>query len=129
LVDARELDASIWPASASRSDSGEITVAGVGVSALVEKYGSPLFIYDEQDVRARARRYVQAYNTVEVPTQVYYAGKAFLCTSIVKWLTEEGLSIDVCTAGELETALRGGALFSTATTRAMLNSSVLLKLV
>ena len=109
LVDARELDASIWPASASRSDSGEITVAGVGVSALVEKYGSPLFIYDEQDVRARARRYVQAYNTVEVPTQVYYAGKAFLCTSIVKWLTEEGLSIDVCTAGELETALRGGA--------------------
>lgn len=109
LPDARALDAAIWPASASRSDSGEITVAGIGVRSLVEQYGSPLFVYDEQDVRTRARRYVEAYNTVEVPTQVYYAGKAFLCTSIVKWLTEEGLSIDVCTAGELETALRGGA--------------------
>ena len=109
LPDARSLDAAIWPASAVRTDSGEISVAGISVSQLVEQYGSPLFIYDELDVRARARRYVQAYNTVEVPTQVYYAGKAFLCTSIVKWLTEEGLSIDVCTAGELETALRGGA--------------------
>jgi diaminopimelate decarboxylase len=109
LPDARALDGAIWPASAERTESGEISVAGIGVSQLVEEYGSPLFIYDEQDVRARARRYVQAYNTVEVPTQVYYAGKAFLCTSIVKWLTEEGLSIDVCTAGELETALRGGA--------------------
>jgi diaminopimelate decarboxylase len=109
LPDARALDAAIWPASAARTDSGEIAVAGIGVRKLVEQYGSPLFIYDEQDVRARARRYVQAYNTVEVPTQVFYAGKAFLCTSIVKWLTEEGRSMDVCTAGELETALRGGA--------------------
>jgi diaminopimelate decarboxylase len=88
LPDARALDAAIWPASAARTDSGEIAVAGIGVRKLVEQYGSPLFIYDEQDVRARARRYVQAYNTVEVPTQVFYAGKAFLCTSIVKWLTE-----------------------------------------
>ena len=109
LPDARALDATIWPASATRDESGEITIAGMGVRQLVEQFGSPLFIYDEQDVRARARRYVQAYNTDEVPTQVYYAGKAFLCTSIVKWLIEEGLSIDVCTAGELETALRGGA--------------------
>ena len=109
LPDARALDSAIWPASAKRTASGEIVVGGISVSELVEQYGSPLFVYDELDVRARARRYVKAYNTVEVPTQVYYAGKAFLCTTIVKWLTEEGLCIDVCTAGELETALRGGA--------------------
>jgi len=108
LPDARVLDAALWPASAARTDSGEIAVSGIPVSQLVEQFGSPLFVYDEQDVRTRARRYVKAFNTVEVPTQVFYAGKAFLCTSIAKWLTEEGLSIDVCTAGELETALRGG---------------------
>lgn len=109
LPDARDLDQAIWPASAMRNESGEITVAGLGVTELVEQFGSPLFIYDEQDVRDRARRYLQAYNTVEVPCDVYYAGKAFLCTSLVKWLIDEGLSIDVCTAGELETALRAGA--------------------
>jgi diaminopimelate decarboxylase len=109
LTDARALDSAIWPASSTRAESGEIAIGGMSVCKLVEQYGSPLFVYDELDVRARARRYVKAYNTVEVPTQVYYAGKAFLCTTIVQWLTEEGLFIDVCTAGELETALRGGA--------------------
>jgi len=109
LPDARALDAAIWPASATRAESGEIAIGGIVVSQLVKQFGSPLFVYDELDVRERARRYLRAYDTVELPTQVYYAGKAFLCTTIVKWLTEEGLSIDVCTAGELETALRGGA--------------------
>ena len=107
--DSSALDPKIWPASATRAESGEILIGGLSVSALTTQYGSPLFVYDELDVREHARLYVDAYNTVEVPTDVYYASKAFMCTSIVKWLTEEGLSIDVCTAGELETALLGGA--------------------
>ena len=107
-TDLNELNAMIWPDSARRSDFGELTIGGVGVRALVEQYGSPLFIFDEEHVRNRARNYLKAFNTVEVPTDVYYASKAFLSVKVAKWLSEEGLGIDVCTAGELEVALRAG---------------------
>ncbi len=106
--DLNQLDPAVWPASATRAANGEIQIAGVGISALAEQYGTPLFIMDEVDVRTRARNYVAAYDTTEMPTDVYYAGKAFLTTTLAKWLTEEGLHIDVCTAGELEVALRAG---------------------
>ena len=106
--DLNQLDPAVWPASATRAANGEIQIAGVGISALAEQYGTPLFIMDEVDVRTRARNYVAAYDTTEMPADVYYAGKAFLTTTLAKWLTEEGLHIDVCTAGELEVALRAG---------------------
>lgn len=108
INDLNFLDPAIWPDSARRSDFGELTIGGVGVSSLVAEFGSPLFIFDEEHVRTRARNYVKAFNTAEVPTDVYYASKAFLSTKVAKWLTEEGLRIDVCTEGELEVALRAG---------------------
>src|SRR6185436_9153503 len=39
---------------------------------------------------------------------VYYAGKAFLCTTVARWIAEEGLSLDVCSGGELAVAERAG---------------------
>ena len=107
-ADLNFLDPEIWPDSARRSDFGELTIGGLGVNSLVTEYGSPLFIFDEDHVRLRARNYVKAFNTAEVPTDVYYASKAFLSTKVAKWLVEEGLNIDVCTEGELEVALRAG---------------------
>ena len=103
-----DIDPAIWPASARRNDEGVLTVGGRTVTELVAEFGSPLFIMDEQDVRARARAYVKAFNTTEVPTTVYYAAKAFLTTTVARWIADEGLGIDVCTGGELETALRAG---------------------
>ena len=102
------IDPAIWPASARRNDDGVLTVAGRTVTELVAEFGSPLFIMDEQDVRARARAYVKAFNTSDVPTTVYYAAKAFLTTTVARWIADEGLGFDVCTGGELETALRAG---------------------
>lgn len=107
-TDFNYLAPQVWPDSARRSDFGELTIGGVGVSALAKEYGTPLFIFDEDHIRARARNYVKAYNTPEVPTDIYYASKAFLTTTVAKWLVEEGLNIDVCTGGELEVALRAG---------------------
>ena len=106
--DLNELNPVIWPDSARRSDFGELTIGGVGVNALVKEYGSPLFVFDEEHVRNRARNYLKAFKTSAVPTDVYYASKAFLSTKVAKWLYEEGLGIDVCSAGELEVALRAG---------------------
>ena len=103
-----DVESNIWPLNTKRLGSGEIEIGDVPVSKLVGEYGTPLFVIDEQDVRVRARNYVAAYDTIEVPTDVYYAAKAFLTTTVAKWLVAEGLSIDVCTSGELEVALRAG---------------------
>ena len=68
---------------------------------------------DEDEVRAHARRALDAFRAAAalhgVQARVYYAGKAFLSTEIVRWVTEEGLAVDVCTGGELAVALAAGA--------------------
>ena len=98
----------IWPASASRNDQGEITLGGVTVSNLATQYGTPLYVFDEADVRQRARDYVAAFTVSDIETSVHYAGKAFITTKIAQWVNQEGLGIDVASAGELEVALRAG---------------------
>ncbi len=103
-----DLDRNIWPATAARNSDGAITVGGVSVLDLVAQYGSPLFVFDEADVRERARNYVKAFMADDITTKVHYAGKAFLTTRIAQWLVEEGLGIDVASVGELEIALRAG---------------------
>ncbi|MBO2448193.1 diaminopimelate decarboxylase [Actinomadura barringtoniae] len=101
--DLNALDPQIWPRSAKRDD-GVMTVGGVDVRELAEQYGTPLYVYDENDVRARAREYAAAFDDGDV----HYAGKAFLCTAVAKWLHEEGLGLDVCSGGELAVALAAG---------------------
>jgi len=98
----------IWPASAVRNDQGEITVGGVTVSNLAAQYGTPLYVFDEADVRKRARDYVSAFTVSDIETSVHYAGKAFITTKIAQWVNQEGLGIDVASVGELEVALRAG---------------------
>ena len=108
VVDLNALDPTVWPASASRDADGALTIGGVSVVDLARQYGTPLYIYDEADVRQRARDYVRAFNDDDVATQVYYAGKSFLATAVARWVSQEGLGVDVCTAGELAVALRAG---------------------
>jgi diaminopimelate decarboxylase len=99
-ADLNALDAAIWPSSARR-DSGELQIGGVGVTTLATQFGTPAFVMDEADVRQRARAYAAASPGVDV----YYAAKAFLCTSLARWIADEGLGLDVCTGGELAVAL------------------------
>jgi diaminopimelate decarboxylase len=101
-VDVNALDPAIWPWSARRV-AGALELGGIPVPALVERHGTPALFLDEEDLRARAR----AYRAVD-GVDVYYAGKAFLCTSVARWVAEEGLGLDVCTGGELAVALAAG---------------------
>ncbi len=94
--------------TAERGPDGIVSIGGCPVTDLVQEYGSPLFILDEKDFRARAARFVAAFDTPEAPADVYYAAKAFLCTTVARWVSEEGLGIDVSTGGELLVALRAG---------------------
>ncbi|TNY36984.1 diaminopimelate decarboxylase [Thermomonospora catenispora] len=101
--DLNHLDPRIWPRSARR-ENGVMTIGGVDVRDLAAEFGTPLYVYDEEDVRQRAREYAAAFHD----GSVHYAGKAFLCTALVRWLEEEGLGLDVCTGGELAVALAAG---------------------
>ncbi|TDD93157.1 diaminopimelate decarboxylase [Saccharopolyspora karakumensis] len=95
----------VWPRNSERGADGVVRVAGLDVRELAEQYGTPLFVLDEDDFRSRARDYAQAFGD---PAAVHYASKAFLCTEVARWVAEEGLSLDVCSGGELAVALRAG---------------------
>jgi diaminopimelate decarboxylase len=94
------LAAGIWPRSARLESDDEISVAGVRLSTLAARYGTPAYIIDEADVRYRCQTYSAAFPYAEIA----YAGKAFLCRAMAEWIAEEGLSLDVCSAGELAVA-------------------------
>ncbi|AKE41654.1 diaminopimelate decarboxylase [Corynebacterium kutscheri] len=93
----------VWPRTTERID-GEIYVGGVCVPTLVQRYGSPLFIVDEQDFRSRCRDMADAFGA----HNVHYASKAFLTPAIVQWVHEEGLHMDVASEGEFRVARHGG---------------------
>lgn len=98
----------VWPQSTRRSEQGELIVGGQGVIQLAAEYGTPLFIYDEKDIRDRAQEFAQAYLAENERGTVYYAAKAFLSVAIAQWVVEEGLGIDVASGGELAIAMRAG---------------------
>lgn len=97
----------LWPMSARRNGAGAMEVGGRDVRDVVAEFGTPLFVLDEEDLRTRARRYRASYVQAGAGL-VYYAAKAFLTTAIARWVTEEGLGIDVASGGELEVAVRAG---------------------
>jgi diaminopimelate decarboxylase len=111
--DANALAPQVWPERAHRDGEGRLVVGGMSATALAERFGTPLYVVDEADVRARAERIRAAFElaaaSVGTDVTVYYAGKAFLSGAIVRWVTEAGLAVDVCTGGELAVALAAGA--------------------
>ena len=99
-----ELAGSVWPRNAARGADGALRVAGVDVRELAERFGTPLFVVDEDDFRSRAHEFAAAFGAASV----HYAAKAFLCTEIARWVADEGLGMDVASGGELAVALRAG---------------------
>jgi diaminopimelate decarboxylase len=102
--DVNELVPLLWSSTARKNDDGALVVGGVDLRALVAEHGTPAYVLDEADFRARASAFREAF----VDYDVYYAGKAFLCTTVARWVAQEGLCLDVCSAGELTVALRAG---------------------
>ncbi|WP_309649134.1 diaminopimelate decarboxylase [Nocardioides sp.] len=102
-TDPNELVPLLW-SSTTRKVEGDLTVGGVALADLAAEFNTPAYVLDEDDFRARARAFRDAFADYDV----YYAGKAFLCTTIARWVAEEGLHLDVCSPGELAVALRAG---------------------
>lgn len=102
--DVNALAPRLWPATVARDLGGVLHVGGVAVTALAAEHGTPAYLLDELDLRARCREVRAAFAGADV----YYAGKAFLCKAVARIVAEEGLNLDVCTGGELATALAAG---------------------
>ncbi len=104
-ADLNALDPKVWSRTVARNAEGVATVGGVDVRTLAAEFGTPAYVLDEADFRARARAWRDAFGD---SADVYYAGKAFLSKAVVRWLHEEGLNVDVCSSGELHVALAAG---------------------
>ncbi len=97
------IDLSLLPRSARIDTNGRMSIGGRDLEALAVEFGTPLFVYDEAEIRARCREYKDSFRGA-----VAYASKAFLCTAMAKIIVEEGLDIDVASGGELHVALSAG---------------------
>jgi diaminopimelate decarboxylase len=94
----------LLPDTAALGDDGWLTVAGCSIRDLAAEFGTPLFVYDEEHLRARCREAVAAFG----PQQAVYASKAFLCRAMARLAYDEQMRIDVATGGELHTVLAAG---------------------
>ncbi|GAA4675115.1 diaminopimelate decarboxylase [Gordonia humi] len=99
------IPANVYPRGTARTDDGAVTIGGVAVDELADTYGTPLFVYDERDFRSRCADMQASFGP---HGRVHYASKAFLSMEVARWVQSEGLSLDVCTGGELAIALRAG---------------------
>ncbi|TDT15460.1 diaminopimelate decarboxylase [Ilumatobacter fluminis] len=94
----------LLPDNAAVADDGWLTIGGCSVRDLAAEFGTPLFVYDEEHLRARCREAVEAFGH----GNAYYASKAFLCKAMARLAYDEGMKLDVATGGELHIAISAG---------------------
>ncbi|NLW56958.1 MAG: diaminopimelate decarboxylase [Firmicutes bacterium] len=90
------------------NDLGHLEIGGCDVVDLAKTYGTPLYVLDEQQIRANCRQYVDTLAQLYPDFEVVYAGKAFLTKAFCGLLYQERLGLDVVSGGELYTALQAG---------------------
>jgi diaminopimelate decarboxylase len=83
-----------------------LEIGGVAADDLAERFGTPLYVYDEDEMRRRARAYLAALESYPGPSRAVYACKANSTVGVIRVLVEEGLGADVASEGELAAALR-----------------------
>lgn len=93
----------LLPDTATVGGDGALSVGGVSLTELAAEFGTPLFVYDEEQLRARCREAAEAFGP-----GVAYATKAFLCVAMARLAHEEGMHLDVASGGELHVALTAG---------------------
>jgi diaminopimelate decarboxylase len=98
----------VFPLGSRVNEEGHLEVAGCDVVALAEEFGTPAYFYAEDDIRARARAYREAFERHTDDFEVLFASKSLPCTAAYRLFAEGGLSVDVASGGELHMALKAG---------------------
>jgi len=98
----------VYPLGSRVNERGHLEVGGCDVVEVAAEFGTPVYMYAEDDIRARARAYLDAFRARTEDFEVLYASKAAPVTAIYRLCAEQGLSVDVASGGELHMALRAG---------------------
>ena len=98
----------VYPAGSRVNESGHLEIGGCDVTDVVAEFGTPAYLYAEDDIRVRARAYLNAFRSRTDDFEVLYASKAAPITAVYRLCAEQGLSVDVASGGELHVALRAG---------------------
>ena len=99
---------SVYP-EASSVEGGRLAVGGCDAIELAREFGTPAYVLAEDDLRGRARELLAALDAAHGPlSSIVYASKALPCTAVLQIFREEGLAVDVASAGELHLAVRAG---------------------
>lgn len=100
--------ATLLPESSAVDERGVLVLGGVDVETLAARFGTPLYIYDEDAIRTACRSYMSAFVRGRLANHVHYASKAYLAPWLCHLLRDEGLGLDVVSGGELHVALSSG---------------------
>ena len=99
----------VFPLGSRLNERGRLEVGGCDTIELAREFGTPAYVVAEDDLRSRARTFVQAGRDASHPDfHVVFASKAFPCTAVLELLAQEGLWCDVASGGELHLALKAG---------------------
>ncbi len=98
----------VYPSGSRVNERGHLEIGGCDVVDLAAEFGTPAYLYAEDDMRGRARGYREAFERGGMAFEVLFASKSFPCTAAYRLFAEEGLSVDVASGGELHMALRAG---------------------
>jgi diaminopimelate decarboxylase len=98
----------VYPLGSRLSDAGHLELGGCHAVDLARQFGTPVYVVVEDDIRARARAFKDAYASRCDDFEVHFASKAFPCTAVLRILRDEGLACDVASGGELAIALKAG---------------------
>jgi diaminopimelate decarboxylase len=102
------LHSHVYPIGTRVNERGRLEIGGCDAVDLAAEFGTPVYVVAEDDLRERARSFIQALSPRHEDYDVLFASKAFPCTAVYRVLAEEGLACDVASGGELALALRGG---------------------
>src|SRR5437764_6870650 len=99
----------VFPLGSRVNERGRLEVGGCDALELAREFGTPAYVVAEDDLRARARAFVQAGRAAgHDDFHVVFASKAFPCTAALAVFAREGLWCDVASGGELHLALAAG---------------------
>ncbi len=98
----------VYPLGAHLDGRGRLQLGGCDALELAREFGTPAYVVDEDDLRARARAFVAAFAAHTDAFAIHFASKAFACTAVARVMAEEGIGCDVASGGELTMALKAG---------------------
>ena len=99
-------NANLFPYTAEVDARGRLSLGGCDAVELAAEFGTPLYVFDEDTLRAKCREFVDGFRARYADSSVIYACKAFINVALAQLLREEGLGLDVVSGGELAVALR-----------------------